>query len=150
MADFFTIFQNKIVVTCFFSYLAAQLLKIIIVLIDEKRLDFRLLFASGGMPSSHSSTVMTLFLLTGLYSGWTSTETAIAVILAVIVMYDASGVRRAAGEQAKVLNEIMELVEHKRMVTGEKLRELLGHTPLQVFAGAVLGIAVALISYYFI
>ena len=73
MADFFTIFQNKIVVTCFFSYLAAQLLKIIIVLIDEKRLDFRLMFASGGMPSSHSSTVMTLFLLTGLYSGWTST-----------------------------------------------------------------------------
>ena len=102
------------------------------------------------MPSSHSSTVMTLFLLTRLYSGWTSVETAIALILAVIVMYDASGVRRAAGEQAKVLNEIMELVEHKRMVTGEKLRELLGHTPLQVFAGAVLGIAVALISYYFI
>ena len=143
MADFFTIFQNKIAVTCFFSYLAAQLLKIIIVLIDEKRLDFRLMFASGGMPSSHSSTVMTLFLLTGLYSGWTSTETAIALILAVIVMYDASGVRRAAGEQAKVLNKIVhDISTGESRYLDKNLKELIGHTPLQVLAGAVLGILI--------
>ena len=146
MADFFTIFQNKIVVTCFFSYLAAQLLKIIIVLIDEKKLDFRLLFASGGMPSSHSSTVMTLFLLTGLYSGWTSVETAIALILAVIVMYDASGVRRAAGEQAKVLNKIVhDISTGESRYLDKNLKELIGHTPLQVLAGAVLGILIGVL-----
>lgn len=150
MSDFFGIFQNKILVTCFVSYFTAQLLKILIAVVKERRLDFRLMFASGGMPSSHSSTVMTLFVMTGLSTGWTSELTAVTLVLAVIIMYDATGVRRAAGEQAKVLNEIVEMVEHRRMVTGEKLKELLGHTPLQVVAGAALGVVIALISHYFV
>lgn len=150
MNDFFGILQNKTVVTCFVSYFTAQLLKILIAFIKEKRLDFRLMFASGGMPSSHSSTVMTLFVMSGLRTGWTSELTAVTLVLAVIIMYDATGVRRAAGEQAKVLNEIVEMVEHRRMVTGEKLKELLGHTPLQVVAGAALGVVIALISHYFV
>ena len=150
MDKFLEIFQNKILFASLSSYLLAQIIKICIVLIKEKKLDMRLMFASGGMPSSHSSIVTTLFILTGLYSGWTSNMTAITFILAIIVMYDATGVRRAAGEQAKVLNEIIEMVEHRRMITGEKLKELVGHTPVQVFAGSALGIVVALFAYYLI
>ena len=150
MNNFFDIFQNETLYACLFSYIIAQVLKIVIVLIRKKKLDFSLMFAAGGMPSSHSSTVTTLFVLTGIHCGWASMETAISLVLAIIVMYDATGVRRAAGEQAKVLNEIVEMVEHKRTITGEKLKEFLGHTPLQVIAGAALGVAVALVSYYLI
>lgn len=146
--NFFDILQNRIVVTCFLSYLIAQLLKVMLGIIRDRRLDVSLMVAAGGMPSSHSSTVTSAFVMTGLMTGWTSVETAITLIFAIIIMYDATGVRRAAGEQAKVLNEIVELVEHRRMITGKKLKELLGHTPIQVIAGSALGVAVALISYY--
>ncbi len=150
MNSFFDIFQNKTLYACLFSYIIAQVLKIMIVLIRKKKLDLSLMFASGGMPSSHSSTVSTLFVLTGINCGWASMEAAISLVLAVIVMYDATGVRRAAGEQAKVLNEIIEIVEQKKAVPREKLKEFLGHTPLQVIAGMALGVAIALISYYLI
>ena len=148
MENFFEIFQNRVLLTSVASYFIAQVLKIIIILFKEKRLDWRLIFASGGMPSSHSSTVMALWVMCGLCTGWTSVETAISFVFAVIVMYDATGVRRAAGEQAKVLNEIVEIIEHRRMISGEKLKELVGHTPLQVVAGGILGLTIALISYY--
>jgi len=146
MDKFLDIFQNKILFASLASYLLAQIIKICIVLIKEKRLDLRLMFASGGMPSSHSSIVTTLFILTGLYSGWTSNLTAITFILAIIVMYDATGVRREAGEHAKRINILIEeWVERNNMKLDNNLKELLGHTPFEVIMGAILGIIIGII-----
>lgn len=135
--------DNYMLICGFIAYFAAQIIKILIALIREKRLDLSLLFASGGMPSSHSSTVAALCISAGRLHGVGSSYFAISLILASIVMYDAAGVRRAAGEHAKVLNKLLEDLtsgDHDR--TEEGLKELIGHTPLQVVMGAVLGILV--------
>jgi acid phosphatase family membrane protein YuiD len=97
------------------------------------------------MPSSHSAIVMALTAAVGKYSGLASPEFAIALIFSVVVMYDAAGLRRAAGRQAAVLNRLVDDLMHMRGVEEQKLRELLGHTPVEVLVGAVLGIAVGLI-----
>ena len=102
--------------------------------------------SSGGMPSSHSSTVCALVVASARVCGTNSVEFALAFILAFIVMYDAAGVRRAAGEQAKVLNRIAkELSEGDTRYLDKNLKELIGHTPLQVFMGALLGVVIPLI-----
>jgi len=115
-------------------------------------LDFSRMVGAGGMPSSHSAFVTALTTAVGQKSGWNSPELAISLVFALIIMYDAAGVRRAAGKQARILNQIMEDLQQgeKLYSEGEKLKELLGHTPVEVFAGAILGIGVALIliNYY--
>lgn len=105
---------------------------------------------SGGMPSSHSATVCGLATAAGITYGGGSFEFAISVILAIIVMYDAMGVRRETGIQAKVLNEMLEAFSTmgKKMSPEEKLKEFVGHTPLQVLAGAILGIVIAVVICY--
>lgn len=95
------------------------------------------------MPSSHSALVTSLATGVGIKDGWNSTVFAAAVGFALVVMYDAAGVRRAAGKQARVLNQIMDILAHSGHIPGTKLRELLGHTPFEVMAGALLGIVVA-------
>ena len=125
------------------AYFTAQILKVIIVLVREKRIDLSLMFASGGMPSSHSSTVTALCIAAGRLHGIGSPWFAVTFILASIVMYDAAGVRRETGEHAKILNKLLEDItsgDHER--TEEVLKELIGHTPLQVFMGAILGIII--------
>lgn len=125
------------------SWLIAQVLKVIINYTAHKKLDLQLLLSSGGMPSSHSSLVCACATAVGRLNGFSSTSFAIAVVLALVVMYDACNVRRAAGEQAKVLNYIVEHWDHiSPAMVGEELKELLGHTPIQVFMGALLGISV--------
>lgn len=139
-------FGNYMIVCGLIAYFAAQIIKILITLVRERRLDFTLLFASGGMPSSHSSTVAALAIAAARLHGVGSSYFAITMILASIVMYDAAGVRRAAGEHAKILNKLLEDLtsgDHDR--TEEGLKELIGHTPLQVVIGAVLGIIVPFI-----
>ncbi len=137
---------NHMLICAVISYFLAQLIKIILCLIREKRIDFTLMFASGGMPSSHASTVTALAISAARCYGTGSPAFAIAFILASIVMYDAAGVRRAAGEQAKVLNRLVkDFSDHNSFRPDKTLKELLGHTPLQVVIGAVLGFAVALI-----
>lgn len=127
------------------SWLIAQVLKIAIHYGRYRKFDFRLLVSSGGMPSSHSAFVCAGACAIGVLSGFTSTVFALAVIVALVVMYDACNVRRAAGEQAKILNHIMEhWQELSPDMMGRELKELLGHTPLQVFMGALLGVAVGL------
>ena len=111
-------------------------------MIQDKRWDLSRMLGSGGMPSSHSALVVALATATGRIEGFGSTAFAIAVGLAVIVMYDAANVRRAAGQQAELLNRIVEDFYRDKHVDGEKLKELLGHTPVEVAAGAVLGIVV--------
>ena len=125
------------------AWAAAQLLKFLRVLMVERRIDWHYLLTSGGMPSSHSSAVCACAASIGYLYGTASPLFAIAAVMAVVVMYDASNVRRAAGEQAKVLNYIMEnWNQMKPALFGKELKELLGHTPLQVCMGALLGIAV--------
>lgn len=137
---------NHMLICAVISYFLAQFLKFVICLIREKKVDFTLMFASGGMPSSHSSTVVALAISAARCFGTDSPEFAISFILAAVVMYDAAGIRRAAGEQAKVLNRmIKDLSEHNDFQADKRLKELLGHTPLQVIMGAILGCAVALI-----
>jgi len=139
---------DSVLVTCFISWFIAQFIKVVTVLIKTKRIDFRRFIGSGGMPSSHSSFVTSLTASVAITEGFSSTAFAISVVLALVVMYDAAGVRRAAGQQAKILNKIVEEWEHADFAkTDKRLKELLGHTPFEVFAGAILGIAIAIIRH---
>ena len=117
-------------------------MKIIIELIKNKKLNLRRIVGSGGMPSSHSAFVCSLATTIGITEGVSSPLFAMAVALSAIVMYDAAGVRRAAGKQAKILNQIIES-ERENINVQEKLIELLGHTPLEVYVGALVGIVMA-------
>ncbi len=139
--------QDSAFVTAVLCWFIAQLIKVISVLIIDRKLDLRRFVGSGGMPSSHSAFVMGLTTSVGFSSGFSSDMFAIAAVLAFVVMYDATGVRRAAGEQAKVLNQMVEERDGPE-TTEVQLKELLGHTPLQVFAGAALGITVAIIKEF--
>ncbi len=140
--------QNSVLQTALLSWLVAQILKVIIVFIIERRLDFTRLTGSGGMPSSHSSFTVSLAAAAGFVEGFDSVMFAIAAAFSIVVMYDASGVRRSAGEQAAILNKIVERIGKDDIAeTGKKLKELLGHTPMEVFAGAILGIIIAIIRY---
>ncbi len=137
------LFANHVLQATFVTWVTAQILKVLIELIWHHRLDLRLLTSAGGMPSSHSATVCGLATAIALHDGLSSTFFAIAVVLAVVVMYDAAGVRRAAGIQARILNQIIDELFQGHPISETHLRELLGHTPIQVIVGAALGIALA-------
>ena len=127
------------------AWAIAQVAKVTLRSVRERRLNLRVLAEMGGMPSSHSAIVMGLTAATGKYAGLASAPFAIALIFSFVVMYDAAGLGRAAGRQAEVLNRLVEDLVHMRGVQEARLRELLGHTPMEVLVGAVLGIAVGLI-----
>lgn len=141
----------EIILISFSSVFVAQILKGIFYFIIKRSFDLRLFTTTGGMPSSHSAGVMSLSTSVGLINGFSSVEFAIALGYAFIVMYDAAGVRRAAGKQAACLNKIiMDIYKQDLLEAGGKLKELLGHTPLQVFVGAILGILYAYYLHIFI
>jgi acid phosphatase family membrane protein YuiD len=128
------------------SWIVAQLLKVIIDLIIHRKLIPRMLIASGGMPSSHSSTVVSLSLAIGMTQGFLSATFAISAIFAFIVMHDAAGVRRETGDIAKVLNNlVLNNPEVENSEEYKELKELVGHTPIEVVGGAALGIAIPLL-----
>jgi len=127
------------------AWTIAQTAKVIIYSIREHRLNLRVLAVTGGMPSSHSAIVMGMTTAVGKYAGVNSAAFAIALIFSFVVMYDAAGLRRAAGRQAAILNRLVEDLVNMRGVQEAKLRELLGHTPVEVLVGAVLGVAAGLI-----
>ncbi|MDO9576800.1 MAG: divergent PAP2 family protein [Candidatus Cloacimonadales bacterium] len=141
------IFGNKISDIVLVSLIAAQALKVIIALFTEKKLNFHRFLDTGSMPSSHTSSVVSLATAVAIKEGLDSTLFTISLVLAVVVMYDATGVRRAAGKQAAVLNKIVENIKKKEghSLLEENLKELLGHTPMEVLGGAVLGIVVAIL-----
>lgn len=144
-----TFFAQSSFVTAIICWFTAQVLKVISVVITDKKIDLRRLIGSGGMPSSHSAFVTGLAVAVGLDGGFLSHTFSIAAVLALVVMYDAAGVRRAAGEQAKIINLLVEDWETKNFKNTEvHLKELLGHTPLQVVAGAILGIGIAMIRHF--
>ena len=151
MTFFEQFFSNTIFLTAAFGWLVAQVLKTIIDLALNKNFNPERLVGSGGMPSSHSSTVCALTTAAIYRYGVGSFEFAVSVVLSMIVMYDAMGVRRETGKQAKLLNSI--LLENPFELNGEilqeRLKEYVGHTPLQVAAGAILGILLALFMAQF-
>lgn len=147
MNNLHLLIQNKILISSVLGWLVAQILKTLIHLYFNKNFDPERLVGSGGMPSSHSSTVCALAASSGLIYGLGSFEFAVTTMLAIIVMYDAMGVRRETGIQAKILNEMIDIFNNmnQKVSATDKLKELVGHTPLQVLAGAVLGIIIAFI-----
>lgn len=151
MNRFIDIFYNFPLVVSGIAWFIAQLLKTVVNIVTERRLNFVSLMASGGMPSSHSATVSALAVSIGFTEGFASPFFAIAFLFAYIVMYDAAGVRRETGEQAKILNKMLiDLTEGHTDEMPKQLKELVGHTPLQVFAGAVLGIAIAIAARFIV
>jgi uncharacterized protein len=125
----------------------AQAAKVIYTSVRQRTLNLRVLAETGGMPSSHAAIVMGLTTAIGKHAGISSAAFAIALIFSFVVMYDAAGLRRAAGRQAEVLNRLVEDLVHMRGVQEQKLRELLGHTPVEVLVGAVLGIGIGLLPF---
>ncbi len=140
------ILHNQILMVALLACISAQGLKLVIDLIQNRQLNITYLLSPGGMPSAHSALVGALATSVGSLKGWSSAEFAIACLFAIIVMYDAAGVRQAAGKQAKILNQLIdELFQEKHNLNEERLKELLGHTPFQVLVGLSLGISIAMI-----
>lgn len=143
MNFFSRIFDNRVLVVALVSWTIAQVAKVVIDISINKKFDLKRFVGSGGMPSSHSAFVMALSTGIGRLQGWDSPLFAIAISYAFVVMYDAAGVRRAAGKQAEIINIIvMDVIEHKGLKE-ERLKELIGHTPIEVIAGGILGIITA-------
>jgi len=126
------------------AWFASQILKVIRGVSTHRKFNFRWLFDTGGMPSSHSASVSSLATSMGLYYGFNSMPFLMALIFAIITMFDAAGVRRSVGRQARILNTMIDDLAAEGKVQEMRLKELLGHTPIEVFAGAFLG---ALISF---
>ncbi len=141
----YEIITNKVLVASLCAWAVAQLLKVFITLVKEKRLDLRYLVISGGMPSAHSALVSALATSVAIVQGLGSVAFGITAILALVVMYDAAGIRQSVGLQSVVLNRIMKELRSRRPIAEleRDLREFIGHTPFQVIAGAALGIIVA-------
>lgn len=129
----------------------AQVIKFFIFTIRSRKINFKIFTTTGGMPSSHSAGVMGLSTSVGLISGFDSVIFAVAIGYALVTMYDAAGVRRAAGKTAACLNRMMEdFYQHNVQAIGGKLKELLGHTPLEVIAGAIFGIAFSYLFHHYL
>ncbi|MBM3127965.1 MAG: divergent PAP2 family protein [Chloroflexi bacterium] len=124
-------------------WIAAQILKVVIELLWRRKLNLRLLTSAGGMPSSHSALVCGLATAIAINDGAGSTTFALSVVLAMVVMYDAAGIRRWASIQARILNQIIDELFQGHPISEIRLREILGHTPIQVVAGAALGVVMA-------
>lgn len=129
----------EILAAAFLAAIIAQSTKVLTYIIQHKSINFKIFTTTGGMPSSHSAFVIGMATTTGLIDGFNSTTFALAVGFALVVMYDAAGLRRAAGRMAATLNKIVDHVYN--VPTSEKLKELLGHTPVEVLVGALLGMA---------
>lgn len=142
MEFFSEIFANKILWVSVFSCFLAQFLKIFT---GKRKVDIGRIFVSGGMPSSHSSFVTCMSTMVGVQYGFDSAIFAISAVISCIIMYDASGVRQAVGKQATLLNQLIEDWHQKKPIKQEKLKELIGHTPKQVFFGGLLGILIGTI-----
>ena len=137
------LFENRILIASIVAWVFAQFTKTIYELIRYRELKLNRLVSSGGMPSSHSALVMGLATATGRVSGLQSAAFAISLVLAAIVMYDAAGVRRAVSVQARILNQMIDEAFQGKPFAEKRLRELIGHTPTQVIAGALMGFVVA-------
>lgn len=147
MNNFEQLLNNTVLCVAVLSWAIAQLIKIVIDLFKTKKISLDLLFSTGGFPSSHTSFVVALTGGVGFVDGFNSTTFAISFVLASVVMYDAMGIRRAAGNHAKILNQLVLKIDNGYTME-KKLEELLGHTPLQVLGGFILGSVVSFLAFY--
>lgn len=146
MNDFQKAITNEYVYIPLLVWFCIQTFKVIHDLVKTKKFNFRRIMGAGGMPSSHSAVVTTLAAMIGKNEGFDTPIFAMSLVFAMVVMYDAAGVRRAAGKQARLLNKIVETPGLSGVQVQEKLVEVLGHTPLQVIVGAAIGIVVGLLA----
>ncbi len=144
MRDIGDIFDNRVLMIALAACLIAQGIKLVIDVIRNRKLNVQVFVTTGGMPSAHSAFVTALAAGVGQTMGWQTPEFALAIVFAIIVMYDAAGVRQAAGKQARILNQMIdELFDEKHEFSQDRLKELLGHTPFQVIVGSVLGVTIS-------
>lgn len=143
---FSEIIKNKILMTTLSAWVIAQIIKVSIGVMRQKRFDFRWFVGTGGMPSSHASGASCLATSIGLEYGFNSVYFALAAAFAIVVMFDAQGVRRATGRQARILNKIMDDIYWQGRIQENQLRELIGHTPFEVIGGFLLGVIIALLA----
>lgn len=143
-----SLFANTVLMVSFLAWLIAQVLKVFFFMMKNHKFDIERLVGAGGMPSSHSALVVALCVSLSIEEGLNSPLVALAIIFACIVMYDAAGVRRAAGKQAKFLNELVREFLSGHAFNDTKFKELLGHTPLEVLLGGILGGLIAYGFYY--
>lgn len=139
----FLILQNKVFIATLLGWVTAQSIKIAINSIKEKRFNFRWVIGTGGMPSAHSSGVMSLATAVGIQQGFDSAVFIVTLVFAVVIAFDAQGVRRATGQQAEILNKILDDIYWRRKIQEDRLKELIGHTPFEVFVGSLIGIVIA-------
>ena len=140
--------QNQVLIAGAIALFTAQGLKIFTNMVKERRFNFRVAVGTGGMPSSHTALVMAVTTTVGLTMGWNSPLFDVSAVFSSIVMYDATGVRQAAGKQAAILNKIMEELSETHSFQEQRLKELLGHTRLEVVGGALLGVMIAIVLQY--
>lgn len=139
------IFRNHVLIVTLFVWIFTQAIKVILGVVREKRFDFRWFIGTGGMPSSHAAGASALATAIGLEQGFDSVLFALAATFAIVVFFDAQGVRRAAGRQARILNQIMEDIYWQGKIHDKRLKELIGHTPLEVIFGVIIGTLLAII-----
>jgi hypothetical protein len=143
---FAQLIKNKIFMTALSAWVIAQMIKVSIGVMRQKKFDFRWLVGTGGMPSSHAAGASCLATAIGLEYGFNSVYFALAASFAIVVMFDAQGVRRASGRQARILNKITEDIYWQGRLQEGRLRELIGHTPVEVIIGFLLGVVIALLA----
>ncbi len=139
----FSVFQNRVFLATMIAWVCAQTIKIVINIVRGKKFNFKWLVSTGGMPSAHSAGVMSLACAVGIQEGFNSTVFIATLIFALVIAFDAQGVRRATGQQAEILNKMMDDIYLGRKIQEDRLKELIGHTPFEVLVGSVIGIAIA-------
>ncbi|MCM8799697.1 MAG: divergent PAP2 family protein [Candidatus Omnitrophica bacterium] len=142
------ILRNRILVTTLLAWILAQTIKVTLGVIKNKKFDFRWFVGTGGMPSAHAAGASALATSIGLQLGWDSVYFALACAFAIVVMFDAQGVRRATGKQARILNKILEDIYWQGKIKEDRLRELIGHTPVEVLIGMTLGVVCAFLRHW--
>jgi acid phosphatase family membrane protein YuiD len=143
MRQISTVLTNRVLWVSLLAWFCAQFSKILVILVTERKFKISRMVGSGGMPSSHASFAAALTMAIGFREGFGEPIFALAAAFALVVMYDAAGVRRATGRHAKILNGILRGLDDGRGIDQEQLKELVGHTPIEVLTGAMLGILVA-------
>lgn len=147
MSPFSELFQNKVLGSALTAWVVAQSIKVLLAVYRRHQFDVRWFLGTGGMPSAHSAGVSALAVAVGCQVGFHTPGFALALIFALVTMFDAQGVRRAVGRQAIAMNQLIDELYVKGQVSQKRLMELLGHTPIEVFAGAALGTAIALLYF---
>ena len=142
-----TIFDNKILVITLTVWAVAQGIKVLLGVMREKRFNFRWFIGTGGMPSSHAAAAAALATTVGREVGFDSIAFALSAVFALVTMFDAQGVRRSAGQQAAILNQILDDIYWKGKIETDRLFELIGHSPLEVIIGCLLGLVLSWILY---